>query len=360
MPSIGNDLASIRSQKGYSLEDVQKATKIPISTLQSIEDGTIFSDSTEINTYIRSFVRTYARALKLDEELVTRALDQEELGNYNHLLLQNFPDIKKKKGIEIDEPDDEFSSESSRPSGKNEGKKSKEPSSPKIEKRKSKKPAPSKIPSSASSGPDLRNIDWSGVGNAPKSSRTQTPVWLISAGFLVILIVAAAVLISQFDLFSSDDPPPPDPSATEESASEGGQNLSLELTDQIPETQSPAAVLEDTLYLTVYAAYNRLDPVRVWSDLKPRVDPYWLDQGTAFNYEFQDTIYVRGNYSNMLLFLNGNRIDNFREQFFNQTENAVELTRNTFDSEARWATPIPLELPGDVAEPDTVTIRPSN
>jgi hypothetical protein len=79
----------------------------------------------------------------------------------------------------------------------------------------------------------------------------------------------------------------------------------------------------------------------------------------AFKFEFSDSIRVAGSYSNMLLFLNGNRIDNFRGQHYNPEENAVELTRNIFDSNPRWATPVPFELPEGVAEPDSLIDRPS-
>ena len=183
------------------------------------------------------------------------------------------------------------------------------------------------------------------------------PAWIISAGLIIILIVVFAIILTQFGLFESDDDNRDESMQIEQPAAGANQDLSLELSDQAPDEQ--VAELEETLELTVYAAYSRLDPVRVWSDLKPRIDPYWMDQGTAYHFEFQDTIYVRGNYDNMLLFLNGNRIDNFRGQHFNEEQNAVELTRSHFDTDPRWATPVPMELPGDVDEPDTVMNRPS-
>lgn len=386
MPSIGNDLASIRAHKGLSIEDIHKATRLPLDTLQSIEDGSIFMDNKEINTYIRSFVRTYGRALKLNEDQVTRALDQEELGNYNHLLLQDFPEIRKKKGLQENEESDE--GESKERSGKvdeesdeltdpeNDAEKT-DSSKPKknakksptwtFEDEKGEKPTPPSekktTASSARSEPDMGNINWSGLSHDTKRKRAQPPVWIISAGLIVILIVTAAILITQFGFFTSDDVPPPESVGTEQplpgAPESEEQDLALDLSDNQQEQPSAPAVLDDTLHVTVYAAFDRLDPVRVWSDLKPRIDPYWLDQGTAYNYEFQDTVRIRGSYSNMLLFLNGNRIDNFRGQYFNEEENAVELTRDLFDSDPRWATPVPFELPANAAEPDTVLTRPS-
>lgn len=364
MPSLGRDLQSIREHLDYTVEDIKNATKLPLDTILSIEDGTIFSESKEINTYIRSFVRTYGRALKIDNELMAQALDQEELGNYSNLLLNNFPELKGDEP-EPYKPDTDEEMDDSKSSKK---KKKRSPSftfaggdNKASKPRKGASRQASSRSSSKNSGPDVRSIDWAGLGKGFKKERSQPPVWIISAGLLIIIIVAAAVIISQFGLLNSEDEAPVEPPVADVQEPSRNQDLTLDLSDEMPEeaVQETEVALADTLYLTVYAASGRLDPVRVWSDLKPRIDPYWLSQGTAYNFEFSDSIRVAGSYSNMLLFLNGNRIDNFRGQYYNPEESAVELTRSIFDSDAEWATPVPFELPEDVAEPDTLVNRPS-
>jgi len=359
MPSLGQDLRSIREHLDFTVEDIQSATKLPLDTIRSIEDGTIFSESKEINTYIRSFVRTYGRALKIDNDLMTQALDQEELGNYTNLLLKNYPELRE------DEPESIEPETDSEPDDSAASKKKKKKRSPSFTFAGNDDKSSSKSRSSKSSSqpnkPDVRSIDWAGLGQRYKKKRSQPPVWIISAGLLIIIIIAAAVIISQFGFFSSDDNVPVEPPVADVQEPSQNQDLTLDLSDDVPQDEAvqPEVALSDTLYLTVYAASGRLDPVRVWSDLKPRIDPYWLDQGVAYNFEFSDSIRVAGSYSNMLLFLNGNRIENFRGQYFNPEESAVELTRSIFDSDPRWATPAPFELPEGVAEPDTVMNRPS-
>lgn len=357
MPSLGRDLQLIRTHLGYSIEDIQKATKLPVDTIHAIEDGSIFSDSKEINTYIRSFVRTYGRAIKLDHDLLSKALDQEELGNYTNLLLHDFPELRE------DEPDELEKDEPQEEKPKTKKRKKKAPSftfaGGDDEKDNSRRPGKPKSDGINSTPPDVRSIDWAGLGKGYKKRRTQPPVWMISAGLIVILIVAAAVLISQFGLLGSEEDQPVQPPVTDMQEPAQNQDLTLDLTDDVPEEPEPETVLSDTLYLTVYAATGRLEPVRVWSDLKPRIDPYWLDQGAAMNFEFSDTIRVAGGYSNMLMFLNGNRIENFRNDYYNSEQNAVELTRSIFNSDPRWATPVPFELPPDISAPDTLLIRPS-
>ena len=364
MPSLGRDLRSIREHLDYTVEDIQNATKLPLDTIRSIEDGSIFSESKEINTYIRSFVRTYGRALKIDNELMAQALDQEELGNYTRLLLNNFPELNDDepepwKPKTEEESDDQKSSKKKKrrsPSFKFAGS---DDTDAKPKKGSSKSPAART--SSNTGKPDVRSIDWASLGKGFKKERSQPPVWIISAGLLIIIIIAAAVIISQFGLLSSEDEAPVEPPVTDVQEPSNNQDLTLDLSDDVPEetVQETEVALADTLYLTIYAATGRLDPVRVWSDLKPRIDPYWLGQGVAYNFEFSDSIRVAGSYSNMLLFMNGNRINNFRGQYFNPEESAVELTRSIFNSDPRWTTPVPFDLPEDVAEPDTLMNRPS-
>ena len=76
MPSIGKDLQKIRQHLGYSIEDIQQSTKIPVATLRQIESDEIFEGSEENLTYVRSFVRSYGRALKISDDLMIKALDQ--------------------------------------------------------------------------------------------------------------------------------------------------------------------------------------------------------------------------------------------------------------------------------------------
>jgi hypothetical protein len=358
MSSIGKDLVTIRTHMGLSVDDIQHATKIPLHTLQSIEDGSIFERSDEIQTYIRSFVRTYGRALKLDDELIVQALDQEEIGSYNHLLLRSVPELA------ADLPEDPQQNVApKKPSPKPEPSEPEEdsaeaesdPDSP----GKRKEPEPVTRSSPAASESRTRNVNWADMGRRMSDPNPGTSVWVIAGGIILIVILAAAYILSTNDFFSSADVDSAEtPPASEMAPPEADQNgLGLDFTEEEPE--APAATLDETLYLTVYAAHNVLDPVRVWSDLKPRLDPYWVDQGVALQFEFRDTIRVRGSYDRMLLMLNGHNIENFRQDHFNSDANAVELTRDFFEEDSRWAAPVDFDLPPEVEAPDSVSLRPS-
>ncbi len=358
MPSLGKDLVKIREHLGFTIQDIQSATKIPLSTLQSIEDDSIFEDSKEIQTYIRSFVRTYGRKLKLDDELVLEALDAVEVGGYNHQLLRDYPELAPPsfKSPEKEEPKEDIDDVTQHKEIE-ESEEEKDPVVPPVKE----EPQPSQQ-KALSDPPSVRNVNWADMGKRFSTNRNNTPVRLIGLGVIIVVVILVIYFIFTNDFFATDDTQIVDtPPVPEETLQEGETGIPLDITESPAQQPEPTAnaELDDILYLTIYAAMDRLEPVRVWSDLKPRVDPYWLEEGTAFNYEFSDTIRVRGQYSRMLLFLNGHRIDNFRQQYFNEEQEAVELTRDLFEDDPKWASPIPFELPPNVAEPDSVADRPS-
>lgn len=352
MPSIGKDLALIRKHLEFSAEDIHQATKIPLTTIQSIEDGSLFKNRDEIKTYVRSFVRSYGRAINLNEDDVVKALNQQEDGNYNHLLLKRFPDLK-----------DHIPAEP--PQIENEEKKPEEDKSAAAEKKAIKQDSASddESKSPVAPPPGIRSVDWADMGKKFKATEKRAPVWLIGTILIATLVIGGAYLLYSNGMFSSEStaddpaivqetPPPAEPE-------ENGTDLSLDFTDEPVEEEEPVVTtLDEILHLTVYAAYDQLEPVRVWSDEKPRMDPYWMSRGQAYNFEFQDTIRVRGQYSRMLLFLNGHRVENFRQDHYNTEEQAVELTRDLFEEESRWASPIDLDLPENVAMPDSISERP--
>lgn len=382
MPSIGKDLAKIRISLGLSLQDIQAIIKIPISTLEKIENGSIFEDSEHGKTYVRSFIRSYGRALKIDSDVMINGLDQQETGNYNHLLWNYFeagqesPSFKNftfddlepssDDSIAVIEPEVEVPASGDLPPEKSPiDDKKNDPSDTKkaaadpesnakdtdVQKT-SKKNAP---PPSAAG-----NVDWADMGLKFTESKKTTPVWLFVVLITTVVVIAVGYFIYASDFFNFTDASSENTEATA-LVSNNGNNL-LDLEDPVNSgapSMSEGEELDEILYITVYAAYERLEPVRIWSDIKPRMDPYWVEQGTAMNFDFRDTLRIRGQYSNMLIFKNGHSIHDALETNFNQQENYIELTREYFSSDSKWVTSQPFQLPDGVAEPDTVLLRPT-
>jgi len=399
MPAIGKDLSKIRSHLGLSIQDIQHYTKIPVSTLKTIENGSIFDHPEENQTYIRSFVRSYGRALKIDDDIMIKALDQNEVGNYNHLLLEEYPDLHPdKKAIQDPLPNDGKQVEAEKEPNHSEQERSDKESTEQEEKSGSPEvkhieiedePSeetevdshPSKTPSETESEDvtpksteterSVKSVDWADVGRKFNQEKKRTPVWVI--GIIIIIIIALVVgyFLYQNGFLDIQTYLQDDQEQVSQSTETSQSSLSLDLSDSLSasdennETESegvmtePAAELEDTLELTVYAAYDGLGPVRVWSDIKPRMDPYWLEEGTAMEFEFRDTIRIRGSYPNLLLFKDGHLIQNAEQEYLQQNEDYIELTRNFFLSDPKWATSVDFELPENVPPPDSIAIRPT-
>ncbi len=64
MDSVGAYLSSLRKSKGVSLEEIQKRTKISLPLLQALEADHF--DSFRGETYLKGFIRSYAKALEVD------------------------------------------------------------------------------------------------------------------------------------------------------------------------------------------------------------------------------------------------------------------------------------------------------
>lgn len=366
MPSIGKDLAKIRTSLGLTLQDIQATIKIPIATLENIENGTIFEDSVHGETYVRSFIRSYGRALKIDSEVMISGLNQQETGNYNHLLWNHFEASQESSSFKNFTFDDEEPLVEE-PAELNQNDHT-EPTTKKVTKDEAladeslnkavTEPKPLK------NNPTLpistENVNWADMGLKFTETKKTTPVWLFVTLILIVVTFVIGYFVYSSDLLNFSDSSVSNfetPNLTQESSSD---LLDLNESVGVNITESPVdEELNDILYITVFAAYGRLEPVRIWSDIEPRLDPYWVEQGVAMNFDFRDTVRIRGQYENMLLFKNGHAIDDVLVTNYNQQENYIELTRDYFSTDPKWVSSQPFQLPEDVAEPDTVMLRPT-
>ncbi len=78
MKETGSRLKEARNQQGLSLEEISIATKIKLSTLESIEEGDV--DRLPPKAFVRGFVQSYANYLNLDVNSVMDSF-QKEIGS---------------------------------------------------------------------------------------------------------------------------------------------------------------------------------------------------------------------------------------------------------------------------------------
>lgn len=370
MPSLGNDLISIRKELGLSIADIHQTTKIPLEILEAIEDDSIFDTMEENKTYIRSYVRGYAKALKIEDSLIVRALDQIEEGGYQGILLDDSGKGKQGPKFEYDAPDDKPESEDTTQESPREDEDmihdhSPEFSSASASEKSSSDPIKS-TPNTLTDPPSVQSVDWADMGRKFTPMEARPRLWL---GLVVLLIILASVLLFfwyQQDGSEelSDQSSPANTETTRDAVSP--DSLQLNLADPSAETTAsratppsePAEALPDTLRLGVFAAYDKLEPVRVQSDVMASLNPYWIEQGTVLEFEFINEIELRGQYSRMVLLLNGHVIESFRDQFYNPEIGRIVINRSEFEDDPKWLQPPPDSLDPGIPQPEIVQERP--
>lgn len=338
MPSLGKDLATVRNKKGLSLEDVQKITKVPPAILRSIEDDSIFAQINQNTTYIRSYVRSYAKAVGIKESEIVQALNKVEAGNYDGSLaktssIDKSPESEQRsadtpqKSDMIHDHSPEFSSQ----------KKEKAPPSSKKTGRKKEHPTAA-----------LSSADWVDVGLKANKVQSKSRVW--SGLLIIILIVAALAAIFLVYNYYNSEP------ANQNSIQESGNTFEADVPSDslreslITEGNQPATVdtapgeqgiLGDTLSIAIYAANGKLEPVRIYTDLLGNQNPYWVTQGDTIVFNFVNTVRVRAvnQYDRMQLLFNGHLIQNYYEEYYNAESGMVELDRSIFEDDPKWRTP---------------------
>lgn len=367
MASIGNDLATIREQQGKTLEDIHDTTKIPLHILQAIEDGSIFTEFDENKTYIRSYIRSYGKALKIADELVVEALDYYELGTYDGQLLDavDVQDEQRPTFTYDDDADEEQQTDGGQPEASTTVGETTSPIKTEQPDVIDKRRAP------GSSPPSVSSVDWADLGRKFTPLENRSPIW-IGTGIVLIIIFGVigywfyqnsgldgldnAGQTSNTTQNLSEPDIIPDSLQLNVSGADDDTTLNTENT-----TSQPLQALPDTLELLVYAAHQRLEPVRVYSNFMGNFNPYWIEQGAALRFRFTDFIRIRGQYDRMELLLNGHPIQDFEQQFLTQVaadSQYVELQRAQFEADPRWLQPPPDSTQLNFPPPDTVRERP--
>jgi len=78
MDSLGRSLRQEREQRQLSLEEISRLTRIPMRTLEHLENDRVDSLAGEI--YVRGYLKAYARAMGLDPQPWLERLSAQEEG----------------------------------------------------------------------------------------------------------------------------------------------------------------------------------------------------------------------------------------------------------------------------------------
>lgn len=362
MSSIGRDIASIRKQLNYTIEDIQSITKIPLHVLEAIENDTIFTDLEENTTYIRSYIRSYARALKIDDETIIQALDQVEIGTYDGLLVkeEQEEDDATRTRFQYDDDGEEEDDTEEQDLGTSEESEP-PPTPPPTEKSGVSSSQPEEF-----TPPSVQSVDWADMGKRFIPLKTKSRIWV----GLAILFIAIAVGL--FFLFTGSEDASVTAEENEENTEENASSpelvpdsLQVNLNDSPTESDDSPEMSEgesldalpDTLHLVIYAAFNRLEPVRINSDVIEQTTPYWIEEGDAMRFEFVDEMEISGQFSNMVLMLNGHVIEDFQEEFYDSDSQTLEINREFFEEDDHWLEPGDTLSDEDFPPPENILDR---
>ncbi|PDH55141.1 MAG: hypothetical protein CNE38_04610 [Rhodothermaeota bacterium MED-G12] len=502
--ALGKDLAEIREELGVDTDEIQGLTKLSYEIIAEIESDAIFNSEIYNDAYIRNFVRSYARGLKIKEAVILRALDAMEKGSYDHGIFKDagapnptdpfgreerkrnleeesapkkapirtelnydaktkvdatnkaLADAEAKEILDQSNSDNKQTKEANKVDSEEVGH-SEQPPRTNSESKTTKKsavestkeaahttdgeetnateepetkvdsnnhsedlsreaketPIPEKNPSGkppTSSTKTADKVNWAQMGkrfNAQQESKSNVVLITILAVITVSLLVFGFLYRSTISSWFAGFSEAPSENTTEVTDpnsdnviiadSLSGNNLSgnsarssqdseITGTTNRDEQQSPnseanesetsqreAAVelaqaetapldsialrnlaqFPDTLQIVIYAAYDKLNPVRVGSDLRESVFPLWMEQGEAYYFDFNEEITIRGQFSRMLILFNNTVIEAPLERFSGVQENTVRLTRERLAAAEFEAKP-DLILPDGVSEPDSI------
>ncbi|MCH8495381.1 MAG: helix-turn-helix domain-containing protein [Balneolales bacterium] len=394
MAALHEDLLAIRKKSSLTQQEVYELTRIPISVIQEIENGSIFTSKSHQITYIRSYVRSYAKALRISNDDIIDSLDKQQESSYNGELSKRYlsssatPATQRpatdKPAADVT-PSDVPSADKLKPSDT--------PSTKKLESEylpvpgptstaganEYSRPDPNRIYNqSTPQPPKMESIDWADVGQRFGSMRSSSFLYII---VLVLILLAGGFFAYRY--FASDDLtqpivqdevpiefpdmldpaedttlPEPPPSTTPVSPPATDTEVQAQETLTTP-TRPQTRITEsipDTIFITLHAAFGKLEPVRVTSDINGLRSPYWVEVNQGMRFEFLDTITIEGQVSRMAVWVNGHHFDNLLE--YTTGNRTIELTRDILSNYASMFTTEPTETPDNIEPPVAVSDRP--
>ncbi len=331
MASLGNDLAAIRKEQDLSLEDVQNATKLAPAVLESIENDSIFDEMNTNTTYVRSYVRNYAKAVKVDSDEIIQALNEVEADQYSGGIRKENEHIEEDKKELKDTGDEEVLNDSEEMIHDH---------SPEYSI--NKPAAKSNITEEINSG-SVSSFNWANIGNKTAQTETNSAIpgkWMFII-LLICLTVIAVVLYSYFSGNAAENENVTPTTEVEQPIIPADSLQEALLAEQNTQAVVTARTLPDTLTMTVIAASGKLEPVRVYTDIMGIRRPYWIELHDTMRFNFVDVFRVRATeqYERMKLVFNGYEIENYFENFYNTETEMVILGRSEIENHPEWKAP---------------------
>ncbi len=335
MAHLSDDLVAIRDAKGITSQDIASKTRFPDGIQREIETGILFNQPDTQRTYIRSFVRSYAKAIRIEEKDIVRALDEYYGDGYTGFLKSKYIEGIVEEGEQVEMLKRIITTST-------------------LGAEEFTRPDPTRAHNQMTPiPPDLANVNWSNMGTEISIMNPRIIAMAVIA-FILGTIVVSGIYTNGFGLFDeSDDPieladPITTPTPITPPITVPADSSAILNTTSIP--------LPDTLDVLIYAAFDRLEPVRVQTDLGTEVYPYWIEQGTAMRFQFSDQISIRGAFPRFVLLFNGHVIPN--KENYMVGGNMITIRRADLEAQPLFRTTAPDSLDGNLPFPSTIVERP--
>ncbi|MCC5925130.1 MAG: helix-turn-helix domain-containing protein [Bacteroidetes bacterium] len=344
MASLNEDLLAIRNKKQLKQSDIFEKTRIPLNIIDEIERGTIFTNKSHQLTYIRSYVRSYAKAIGVAEDDIIEALDEQKNEGYSGILYTRY----------LADPSDLSTVDG----GRTTQEESAETQDSEVERKASgsdstvtkggneySRPDPKRdYNQTTPPPPEMESVDWAGVGKRVTGSNNKAVVYtglatavLLSAGLFYYLLLFSPE--DEIDVATTEElttPVVPDELQVD---TEDPQTVTqpevtpipppAQLTPSAPvrpsTTPAVTGAVPDTVRVILHAAGGVLEPVRVTSDINNTRSPYWIEDSQAMNFEFIDNIIIEGQISRVAVWINGHHFVDLME--YATGSRIIELSR---------------------------------
>lgn len=353
MALLHEDLVAIRSNKQLKQADIYDKTRIPQGIIDEIERGTIFTNKSHQLTYIRSYVRSYAKAVGIHEDHIIQALDEQQNQAYSGVLAEHYlssgtsPAPSQEQAPAADEiPYPQETTDQSIPASEGTATATKGGNE-------YSRPDPNRTYNKATPPPpEMESVDWAGVGKRVSGKGNKIAVYtglaaavLLSAGLFYYLLLftpeeESVMIITEEQTIPIETPAAemeeelaPEPVQPEVTAIPPPTSQTIPSAPVRPSTTPVVTgVLPDTVGLVIHAYGGKLEPVRVTSDINNMRSPYWIETSEGMRFEFLDNITIEGQITRMAVWVNGHHFADLME--FATGSRTIELTRDALSQYA--------------------------
>lgn len=312
---FARDMKRIREARGISRSDIHEETMISVELIRSFEERGLVDHPSFNRVYLRSFVRSLAQCTDIDPAFVVQELERALNGRYTNQLAVEY----------LDEEPVDSSADSSASDETPEDADSDSSSAP---------------PQSPESGGTTAS---SGRTRRPRSRRRASDSVQVAIAAILGLIIVAGLLWLAWTMLSGDgsEATPQATSPPDTTAEAAAAPVDTSTTPRRP-------VLGDTMYVTVVAGDEKIDPIRIRRDTDLR-RPYYIEAQQAAVFPAQDSVILERELSSIRVLLNGYAFPIAAHR----TEDAIRITRASAQAFLDTAE---LERPPVPAVPDTFAV----